>query len=489
MNAQQKSIKKNFLYNIALKLLNMIFPIITFPYVARILSAEGIGRVDFSFSVIQYFILLSQIGIPTYAIRQCAKYRDDKEKLTKTVQELLLINSIMIIISYALLILSIHSIDRLQDYKALLFIMSVNILLTNIGIEWFYQAIEEYRLIAIRSFIVKLISTVSVFYFVREENDVIVYGIITALSVSLNFVYNFIYVNKYIQLFKRFKTPYNFRRHIRPILVLFSTSLAVSIYINLDKVMLGFIAGDKAVGLYTAAHKVIIIILAVVTALGTVLLPRMSYYLEHNKRKEVETIIKKSFDFIFMISIPAVAGIILLAKPIITLFAGGSYLEAIITIKILGILIIIIGLSNLIGIQILVSHGKEKAVLISTIVGAILNFSLNLALIPNLQQNGAALSTLIAEIGVIVLQIYFAYSYIRGNINYKNILHYLLGTVLIFITISIINSIDLDLLVIKTILSVLISTGIYLMYLYYMKNELVNELLNKTILKLRSRKG
>lgn len=475
----RKSIKKNFAYNSLLKVLDMIFPLITFPYVARILSPEGIGKVGFSMSVIQYFVLIAQVGIPIYAIRECAKVRDNKEELTKTVQEILSINFLSVLFSYIFFAVVILNIEQLYSYRNLLLIVSMNIFSTSIGVEWFYQSIEEYKYITIRSIFVKIISLIAIFLFINDKNDFVIYAFITVLSTSLGYLYNFIHIRKYIKIFRRHK-DYNFKRHLKPLLLLFSMSLSVSLYVNLDKVMLGFLSDDTAVGLYTAANKMVKVILALITSLGVVLLPRMSYYIENNEEIQINRLISKSLDFVLMISIPATIGIIMLAQPIIRIFAGNEYIGAITTIRIISPIIIAIALSNLIGIQILVSQGKERITLISTIVGAIVNFSLNLLLIPTLKQNGAAIGTLIAEISVMVFQIIFAYSYIKENIRWKSIVSYLLGGSLIILIISAINYFT-SMMLIFTALSVFLSIFMYFGFLYLIKNELVFEMTNKLL--------
>ena len=479
----QKSIKKNFAYNTILRILNIIFPIITFPYVARVLSPEGIGKVDFSLSIIQYFVLIANLGIPTYAVRECAKIRDDKDKLTQTFQEIFGINMLALVLSYILFTFVILNVNQLNSYRKILIIASFNILTTSIGMEWFYQAIEEYKYITIRSIFVKLISLVAIFLFVRDENDIIIYALITVLSTSLGYIYNFIHVRKYIYFFKRYR-HYNFKRHLKPILLLFAMNLSVSIYVNLDKVMLGFLADDTAVGLYTAANKMVKVILALVTSLGVVLLPRMSYYIENNEDILVKRLINKSFNFILMISIPATIGIFMLAEAIILLYAGPNYIEAIPTIRIISPIIIAIGLSNLIGIQILTSYGKEKITLVSTLIGAIINFTLNLLLIPSMQQNGAAIGTIVAESSVTIIQLIFAHSYLKGNVKWKTICSYLFGGALIVLVTSTLKYLIANILLF-TFLSVMLSIFAYFGFLYIIKNEMVYEMINKSLVLIK----
>jgi O-antigen/teichoic acid export membrane protein len=467
--------------------MNIIFPIITFPYVARILAPEGIGKVNFSLSVIQYFVLIAQFGIPMYAIRICAKNRYDREKLTKTVQEILLINILMIIFSYILFIIIVNLSEPLHKYKTLLFISSIKIFSTSIGVEWFYQAIEDYKYITKRSFIIKIISMVLIFVLINQEKDYLIYALITSFSISIGYFYNFIHMNKYVDIFKIYRN-YNFKQHLKPILVLFAMSISVSIYLNLDKVMLGIITNDSAVGLYTAANKMIKVILALVTSLGAVLLPRMSYYIELGKKSQINTLIRKSLDFILMISIPATVGIFMLSEQIIIIFSGNMYVNAIPTMKILSPVILAIGLSNLIGVQILISHGKERVTLLSTIIGAVINFSLNLLLIPLLKQNGAAIGTLVAEISVTIVQLIFAYSYIKGNIAWKNIFTYSVGGILIILTVIIIETCVTGILL-STIISIILSSTVYFIFLYYLNNELIKEVITKVIKGLKKQSG
>jgi O-antigen/teichoic acid export membrane protein len=246
--------------------------------------------------------------------------------------------------------------------------------------------------------------------------------------------------------------------------------------------MLGFLTSDTEVGLYIAANNLIKAILALVTSLGTVLLPRMSYYIENNEINQVNRLISKSFNVILMLSIPATIGIIILAEQIILIFAGYEYIGAISTMRIISPIIIAIGISNLIGIQILVSFGKERITLLSTIIGAIINFSLNLILIPIMKQNGAALGTLVAEISVMVIQLFYAYSYIKRNVPWKSIATYFIGGILIVIITGIINNVTSS-MIIYTILSIILSGVIYFLFLFLAKNELVIEVFNGILMK------
>jgi O-antigen/teichoic acid export membrane protein len=214
----------------------------------------------------------------------------------------------------------------------------------------------------------------------------------------------------------------------------------------------------------------------------------MSYYIELGKKSQINTLIRKSLDFILMISIPATVGIFMLSEQIIIIFSGNMYVNAIPTMKILSPVILAIGLSNLIGVQILISHGKERVTLLSTIIGAVINFSLNLLLIPLLKQNGAAIGTLVAEISVTIVQLIFAYSYIKGNIAWKNIFTYSVGGILIILTVIIIETCVTGILL-STIISIILSSTVYFIFLYYLNNELIKEVITKVIKGLKKQSG
>lgn len=468
---RKQSIKKNFLYNIILKLSNILFPIITFPYIARILSPDGIGRINFSIAFIQYFILVAQFGIPTYGIRECSKHRDDRKKLSKTVQEILIINLVMILLAYILLIIVFNVYNSLDNYKLLILIFSINIFGTSMGIEWFFQSIEEFKYITTRSVSIKLISVLSIFMLVKSSEDIYVYALISTLSGLLSFGINFLYANKYVDLFTLY-TEYDFRRHVKPIFILFMMTISVSVYLNLDKVMLGFIVGDSYVGYYTIANKMIRIIVSIVTALGAVLLPRISYIITTGDNKEVRRILRKSLDFILMICVPAIAGIWVIAEPLIIVFAGSEYNLSIDTLQILSPLILIIAISNLIGIQVLVAYNKEKVTLTATVIGAIVNAILNYKLIPIYYHNGAAISSVIAEGIVTIIIVIGAFKFIKGVVNFKNLVIYITGaTILLFGGKAVM--LFFDNLYIKILVSILFGLSSYSILLLATKNEFV----------------
>ena len=248
MKTKQKSVKVNMIMNALLSMSAFLFPLITFPYVSRILLPIGTGKVGFATSVVTYFAMFAQLGIPTYGVKECAKVRDDKEALSRVVHELVAINLIMSAIVYTVFAVALITVSKFRQERELLLIISATILLNAIGVEWLYKALEQYSYITIRSLIFKLIAVCGMFFLVREKSDYVQYGFLTIFASSASNVLNFINLRKYIY----FKPvgKYNLRRHIKMILVFFSMSVATTIYTNLDNVMLGFMKTNEDVGYY-----------------------------------------------------------------------------------------------------------------------------------------------------------------------------------------------------------------------------------------------
>ena len=417
MENKEKYLKKNFCMNAILTMSQFIFPLITFPYVSRILLAEGTGKVSFATSIISYFAMFAQLGIPTYGIRACAQVRNDKKKLSKTAQEIFIINIIMSILAYIVFFIALCNVPRLKDEKTLLIIVSATIFFNAIGMEWLYKALEQYTYITIRSVIFKFIALIAMFLLIHQQSDYIIYGAISIFASSASNIFNFFNVHKYISL--RPVGEYNFKQHLMAVYVFFALSCAATIYVNLDTVMLGFMKTNVDVGYYNAAVKIKTILVSIVTSLGTVLLPRASYYVEHGLKEDFYRITKKAINFVFLVATPLMLYFMFFAKEGIFFLSGNTYGGAIVPMQIIMPTLFFIGLTNIMGMQILVPLGKENIVLYSEIVGAVVDLAINYILIPKYASAGAAIGTLVAEIAVWIVQ----YIYLRKQIKdaYKNV--------------------------------------------------------------------
>lgn len=400
--AEKKSLKLNFIMNAMLTMSSFIFPLITFPYVTRVLGPTGYGKVSFATSLIAYFLIFAQLGIPTYGVRACAKMRDDKRLLTKTAHELLIINLVMSVLSYAVLFLALIFVPKLRQERLLYIVVSLTIMFTTIGMEWLYKALEQYTYITVRSLIFKVVALVAMFYLVRAEDDYVIYGGITILASSASYLMNFIHARKYISL--RPMGGYEFKPHLKAVAIFFAMACATTIYTNLDTVMLGFLKTDDDVGFYNAAVRIKTILVSIVTSLGTVLLPRASYYVEHGLMEEFRRISRKALNFVLVAATPMMLYFMLFARQGILLLSGEEFLGAVLPMQIIMPTLLFIGLTNILGIQILVPTGREKMVLYSVMVGAAMDLICNFLLIPKLAATGAAISNMLAEAAVLVFQ-------------------------------------------------------------------------------------
>jgi len=428
--AKSQSLKKNFIMNAILTMSSFIFPLITFPYVSRILLPVGTGKVSFATSLISYFSILAQLGIPTYGIRACAKVRDDHEKLTRIAHELLFINLIMSMVSYVILAIVLLTVPKLQEDRILYIIVSMTLILNAIGMEWLYKALEQYTYITIRSIIFKFIALIGMFLLVHSKEDYVIYGALTIFAASASNIFNFINVHKYIDM--KPVGNYNMKQHLKAVSVFFAMACATTIYTHLDTVMLGFIKTDDDVGYYNAAVKIKGILVSVVTSLGAVLLPRASYYIEHKMYEEFRKISAKALNFVFLLATPLMLYFILFAKQGIYFLSGDAYTGSIVPMQIIMPTLLFIGITNILGIQILVPMGRENVVLYSEIAGAVTDLILNALLIPKYASSGAAVGTLAAEFVVLLVQFFALREEVAGAFRkiqyYKIIVGAVLGT-------------------------------------------------------------
>lgn len=472
-----KSVKVNFLYNVLNTVMGLLFPLITFPYASRILLADGLGKVNYFISIISYVVLFTSIGIPIYGVREVARVRDDKNCLTRTTIEILLLNLILDIFGYISIAVMCFAIHQIAENLSLFLILSSTVLFTAIGCNWFYSGIEDFKGITLRSLVVRILSLAILFGFVHTKDDLIYYAIFyIASSVGCN-VINFVLLRKYLDF-----SAFSFRsldlfKHVRPAIAVFLFSIVTSIYLNLDKVMLGAITGNASVGYYTAASQLSHILLTVVVSLGTVLLPRSSNLIHQNQLDEFYHLSEKSYRFILMIAMPIVTGCIIMSPTLIRLFCGDSYIPSIQTLCVISPIILFIGMSQSVGMQILYPIGKIELVTYSTCVGAAVNLLLNIILIPLLAQDGAAISSVVAEFCVTMALFVIAKKYIPFKMVSSFFFNYLLASiVMMLVCYTTINLLEMNNIVLIIFIPIL-GTVIYSSQLYLTKDSLFFEML------------
>ncbi len=400
-----RSVKFNAVMNFILTSSSFLFPLITFPYVTRVIGVEGNGRIAFVASVVQYFSMFAMLGIPTYGIRACARVRDDKEKLSRTAQEILILNLIVTGVVYVAFFAALFLVPRLHEDEALMLVNSGAFILSAIGMDWLYQAMEQYGYITARNLAFKIISIVLMFVLVHQSGDYIVYAAITVFAGYASNILNLINVRKIITV--RPLPPFDLKRHVRPIMVFFGMSVAGTVYGSIATIMLGFMQDASVVGIFDAAAKLRNILTSVVCALGPVLLPRLSYYLAKHKEAEFRSLVIKAFDCVIIAALLLIGVFTICAPEVVEILAGPQYADAVVPMRLMMPVLLFVGLSNVTGLQILVPTGQEKKVMYSQIAGAVVAFVVNLFLIPAFGASGTSLGILLAELSVLVFQIFF----------------------------------------------------------------------------------
>ncbi len=411
---EDKKIAKNYIYNLIYQVLVIILPLITTPYVSRILGAENIGIYSYTLSIVTYFVLIGSLGIATYGQREIAYVQSDKKKRSSIFWEIIIFRIItMIVVSIFYYFMYIKGTQYTSYYKILILELISNCL----DISWFFQGMEEFKKTVLRNTIVKVLSIICIFSLVKTVNDLSVYILIYALSNLVGNISLWAYLPKYIQ--KIDIKELKLLRHLRPVIALFIPQIAIQLYTVLDKVMIGAMVENKVEsGYYEQAQKIIKILLTIVTALGTVMLPRIANKFADGKTDEIKRNIKTSFKFTYLLAFPMLFGIIAISNRFVPVFLGAGYEEVSLLIKIISPIILMIGLSNVIGNQYLLPTKRQKAFTISVLCGAIVNLILNFILIKRYEAIGASIATVIAETTVVAIQ----FICVRNEIKFLEII-------------------------------------------------------------------
>jgi len=408
--------KKNFFYTVLLSIVNILFPILSFPYASRILGPIGIGNVQFVVSFAQYFALFAALGIPIYGIKETARHRDDPAKLAAVFTELTTIYFIASLLLCAIYTGIIFMFPFFENGRTMYLYAGLLIFLSFSYTDWFYIGLEQFRAITIRSVIIKTSSLVLLYAFVRNENDFSKYLLISIFSILGNQVLGF------CMIFRKTHftfTGLDFKKHIKPIFYIFSASIAASIYTVLDTVLLGFLATTRAVGLYTAAVKIIRMVFPFVTSMGTILMPGISKSFSDNDMPGVEKMLDNSFKFLTFFAIPVCVGIAILAPEFIVVFSGKEFVQAILCMQILSLLPILVGFGHFFHMQVLVPSGKNKEVFFSMLAGVVTCLALNFMIVPSLHETGAAIANIATELVVTTCYFFFIRKYYTLTHNWK----------------------------------------------------------------------
>lgn len=410
-----QSLRTNYIFNLINTVSQVLFPLITFPYAARIMLPDGIGLVNFYASIINYITLFSCLGIPVYAIKATASVRNNPEELNKVTIEIVSLNLILTVAAYLAVGIICLTVPKVSDNVPLFLILSLGIVFTTIGCEWFYKGIEDFKYITIRGLIVKILSIVILFCFVRTKDDILIYGLYTIIGSIGGNIFNFIRLRKYISIKECIGRIQPFR-HLKPVLHVFIFSAITSIYLQLNTVILGFMKDATDVGIYTSALKLFGIVNGIIGALSTVMLPRMSNLVAEKDNAEIMRLAQKAYNFSFTFALPVIVGMIVSSPYLIHLFCGESFMASSGCVRIMAPIMLFLSISSLLGYQILYPMGHLNLVIGYCVIGSVLCVILDFLLIPKLSYTGVSISYLLTETVVAIIAVFVSRKYI--NINF-----------------------------------------------------------------------
>ena len=433
------SIKRNYAYNILLNLSRVIFPLVTAPYISRVLEPDGIGLFNFASTYANYFALFAVLGIPTYGIREVAKIREDREALSRLVSELISVSLFSTLVVTAIYLPSIFLIGQLNENYVIFLVSGILLYLAPFRIDWFFSGLEQFGYITLRTLIIRTVSIACMFLFVHTRSDLLLYVILNVVGTVGGDVWN------YLRLFRLGIKPrlvvQGLKQHLSSLFVLFTASIAISVYTVLDTLMLGFMTDYRETGFYNNPMHISRALLAVVTSLSAVAIPRISQYCKEGVYEEIQDLANKSFSVVAFLSVPIAVGIACIAPVFVPLFFGAEFGGSIAPLMALGFLVIAVGLNNLFGLQLLVAMNLDRFFLYSILAGTVTNFVLNICLIPHWGAFGASISSVVAEFLIVVVMVVFLYkqTFLRFDQVFPDLLKAFVGAVLFLPTIWILR--------------------------------------------------
>lgn len=477
----KRSVTKNYIYNMAYQILTLITPLITTPYVSRVLGATQIGKYSYTQSIVMYFILVGTIGISMYGQREIAYIQDEVEKRTKVFFEINILRAVTVTLALAVFV---YACVFNGKYKLLYAIQVIDIVANMFDISWFFQGIEDFKRTVIRNMFVKLLCVTMIFVFVKKQEDLPLYVLCYSLSLILGNISLWFYIPKYIVKVKL--DSKGVLSHLKPSIMLFIPQVAVQVYTVLDRTMLGKLAKESAmqqVGYYEQSQKIVKLLITIITALGTVMLPRMANVYAKKDTKLLNEYMDKSFKYTYMLGIPLMLGLISVSKNFVPIFYGPGY-EMVGTILIcISPIIIFIGLSNVVGAQYQIPTNKQFDYTLSVVAGAVVNFLMNLILIPRIGVMGAVLATVVAEFVVLFVHFYCVRKDLSVAKSITCCYKYLIAGIIMFVGAFGVGFTPIDNNLIKVVLQVITGVILYFVPLLLMKEELLAMVIGKVLKK------
>lgn len=470
----KKSITKNYLYNLTYQVLILILPLITTPYLARVLGAEGTGIYSYTYTIVNYFVLFGSLGVALYGQREIAYAQEKKQKRKQIFIELVLFRFITISIAVAIYYICFM---RTGIYSTYYRILLFELLAGAFDISWFFQGLEEFKKTVTRNILVRTISVLLIFILVKKREDLVTYMYIYSLADFIGNLTLWMYLPKYFKGVKIGKIKLS--HQIKPIILLFIPQITSKLYNMLDTTMLGKIVADKSeAGYYEQSQKVIRLLLTVVTSLGTVMIPRMANMFANGERKQIDYYMKRSFSFTFLLSFPMMFGIISISKAFTPIFFGPGYEKTALLMSIISPIVLLMGVANVLGNQYLIPTQRQKEYTIAVGVGVVVNFILNYILISLWTSVGACIATVISQIVVDYMQ----FRQLRGEVKFKSIVKlsykYIFASLIMFIACNL-TKIFVSRGMLSIILQVIVGVIVYGIVLIRLKDEYLYMFLRK----------
>lgn len=444
-NKKTPSIKVNAILSVAKQICAIVFPMITFPYATRILGVENYGKINFSSSIVEYVSLIAAAGISRYAIRECARVRDDKDKLTNVINELFSINIVSTIIAYVFLIILFMAWPKLRNYTSIILVQTLSVIFTTLGTDWVNSAMEDYFFITVRYIICQVIAIIMMFILVRSKSDYVAYALTGVIGTVLANLMNIFHIRRELGIIPRFIVSKGVLKRVKPVVYMFICSIASTIYINSDITILNIFTNDKVVGYYSVSTRFYNMVKQIVNAAFIVVIPRISNFIAIDNATEegasnlASNKLSELLNITILFAFPLAVGLFMISKNLILLFSGNAYLPATSSLKILAIAIIPATMANFYVNIVMIPYMMDKKVMIETVISALVNIILNVFLIPYFKADAAAFTTLIAEFTMVIMGIIYTRNTIQTKII-KPLLTTIVGCTFIMLICKCVNT-------------------------------------------------
>jgi len=472
---KKRSIKINAILNMTRTLLGIIFPLITFPYISRVLGVDNIGKINFSSSIISYFTLIAAFGVSTYAIREGAKIRDKKEEFYAFANQVFTINVVTSAIAYILLFVLLLISRQLHNYSLIIAIQCTSIFFATLGNDWINNIYEDFVYTTIRGLIFQIISLILMFVLVHDSSDYYIYTAITVLASAGGNISNYFYCKRYAKVRLTFKVEY--RKHLPSMVMFFFSNITTIIFLNSDQTMLGVMCGDYNVGLYSVSVKIYSIVKSVFTSILTVALPRMIYMTSNVAKRDADDFRNNILIVFLTLVCPLAVGLFILSDAAIAIVGGPEYMDAVISLRILSVSVLCSAAASFMTYLVILPQNKEKIMVRASTISACTNVLLNLVFIRILAQNGAALTTAISEAIVFFVEFKGVSVYFDSQKIIKNLFQVTLGCAGI-VLVNVLARKIISNLIVSSIITVPISIIVYFFVLLVCRNALAHYFMN-----------